>query len=289
MIRLLLALAGALALAACGERSSESARDWPEASPALWEVTGPNGERGWLFGTIHALPEGVNWRTPAFESAFAEAGLLMVEIENLGDAEAAGKAFDRVALGPPLPPLSERVDPAEREGLAKVLDRARKTERDFWNVETWAAALMLASAVREAEPGHGVDRALLREGKPVDAMESFAAQFDRFDRLPEESQQALLSGIVRESQAGAAEELARAWLVGDTARLEQETAGGFLRDPVLREALLTERNRLFAARAVAPLERGDKPFVAIGAAHLLGPEGLPDLLAARGYTVRRIQ
>jgi uncharacterized protein len=289
VIRLLLALAGALALAACGERSSDSAPDWPEPSPALWEVTGPNDERGWLFGTIHALPGGVNWRTPVFESAFAEAGLLMVEIENLGDAEAAGIAFDRVALGPPRPPLSERIDPADRDELSNVLDRARKTERDFWNVETWAAALMLAGAVRENEPGNGVDRALLREGKPVDAMESFAAQFDRFDRLPEESQKSLLSGIIREARAGAAEELARAWFTGDTARLEQETARGFLRDPVLREALLTERNRLFAARVVAPLERGDKPFVAVGAAHMLGPDGLPALLAARGYTVRRIQ
>jgi hypothetical protein len=39
VIRRLIALAAACALAACGE----PARDWPDPSPALWEVSGRNG------------------------------------------------------------------------------------------------------------------------------------------------------------------------------------------------------------------------------------------------------
>ena len=37
-----------LALAACN-RAPE-----PQQHPALWQVTGPGGETGYLFGTVHA-------------------------------------------------------------------------------------------------------------------------------------------------------------------------------------------------------------------------------------------
>src|SRR5690606_6408771 len=64
VIRKLAALAALAWLAACGE----PAHDWPDASPALWDVSGPEGEKRWLFGTIHSLPDGVAWRTPAIEA-----------------------------------------------------------------------------------------------------------------------------------------------------------------------------------------------------------------------------
>ncbi len=285
MIRLLLAVAAALCLAGC-----ERARDWPEPSPALWEVTGENGERGWLFGTVHALPDGVEWRTPAFEQAFAAADVVMVEIGNLGDSGGAGKAFDRLGTQDKvLPALSTRVANEDRPALAAAMERAGLEDADFRDVETWAAALMLANAVRESEPGNGVDRALLAAGKPVDALETYVVQFSRFDRLEEAAQRALLAGIAREAERDDSDEQLEAWLTGDLAALEARAQHGFLSDPALRAALLTDRNRYFAAEIGAAMDRRHSPFVAVGAAHMLGPEGLPALLAARGYTVARVQ
>lgn len=278
-------LAGAIALASCGAPE----RGWPAPSPALWEITGKNGEHGWLFGTIHALPDGVEWRTAKFEQAFARADVLLVEIGNLGDTSEAQKAFAAYSRGAPQPALSTRVPADDRDALIALMAKARMTDGDFWNVETWAAALMLADAARESESENGVDRALLSSGKPIEGMESYASQFARFDGLGEDQQRALLAGMAHEASLDEGDKQIEAWLTGDLPVLEDAASRGFLRDPALREALLSGRNRLFDASIALALERGHKPFVAVGAGHMLGDQGLPALLAARGYTVRRIQ
>jgi len=284
--RRLPALAAALWLASCG--GGEPAREWPEPSPALWQVTGGNGEKAWLFGTIHALPDGADWRTPAFERAFADADLVMVEIGDLDDSSAAAKAFDTFAKTQGLPALSHRLPLADRPALAALMRRAGVDDADFWDTETWAAALVLANAVRDSETGNGVDRDLLDDGKPVEALETFAGQFARFDALSEVAQRALLASIARE-ETGADEERVMAWLTGDLAELEDELEGSLETQPALRETLLTQRNAYFAARIVATVEARRVPLVAVGAGHMLGADGLPALLAARGYTVARVQ
>jgi len=284
-MRWLLALAAALALASCGA----PAHDWPEPSPALWEVSGRNGEKAWLFGTIHALPHGAEWRTPAFERAFAASDMVMVEIGDLGDSSAAAKAFGTFAKTPGLPALSARVAPPDRPALLALMKRAGMDDADFWDTETWAAALILANTARESDSGNGIDRDLLDEGKPVEALETFAGQFARFDALDQAAQRALLAGVAREAASDNTEERVTAWLTGDLAALENVMEGAFTAQPALRKTLLIDRNGYFAARIVETIEARRVPFVAVGAGHMLGPEGLPALLAARGYTVRRVQ
>ena len=283
--RLLLAIAGALALAGC----SGPARDWPEPSPALWEVTGAEGQQGWLFGTIHSLPRGARWRTEAVDGAFARSSLLVVEIANLGDSSEASAVFERLATTPGLPPLSQRVPAEDRPALAALLDRAGMDDGAFSETETWGAALLLAGRVRRNDTGSGVDRALIAEAARVEGLESFEEQYAVFDRLPPARQARLLTALAAEADSHAEDQRVIAWLTGDIAALEREASVGILADPELREALQLSRNRAWAGRVAALLDGGERPFVAVGAAHMWGEEGLPALLAARGYTVRRVQ
>ncbi len=169
------------------------------------------------------------------------------------------------------------------------MKRAGQHDDDLTGVETWAAAIMLAARVREDEPENGVDRALLDEGKPVAGLESFAEQFDRFDRLPDPDQADLLVALAHESADERREALVGAWLVGDMTVLEREAMQGMLAYPRLREALMDARNRAWIGPIDRLLRAGRHPFVAVGAAHMLGDDGLPALLAARGYTVARVQ
>jgi uncharacterized protein YbaP (TraB family) len=284
MIPRILALAGALCLAACGPKP-----DQPLPSPAIWQVEGPDGEKGWLFGTIHALPDGTEWRTPALEQVLEQAGILVVEVANLGDARAGPKAFSAVSSSPGLPPILTRVPPEARATLASAIERAGMDEADLVTTESWAAALLLANAGDGGESENSVDRALLAAGLPVVALEGYAGQFAIFDRLAEADQVVLLAEAAQGDSDAEEREQTDAWLQGDVAMLERATRTGFLTDPELRNALLTGRNRAWAQRVTTMLASHRRPLVAVGAAHMVGPEGMPALLAGKGYTVRRIQ
>jgi uncharacterized protein YbaP (TraB family) len=79
------------------------------------------------------------------------------------------------------------------------------------------------------------------------------------------------------------------WVKGDTQGIADEARKGFLAEPGLRAALLTKRSNKWAQQIDTMIQRGAHPFVAVGAAHVSGADGLPALMAARGYTVRRVQ
>lgn len=261
--------------------------------PALWEVTGPNGERGWLFGTIHALPEPVKWRSAPVEAALAGSDRLVLEIDNSGDSRALGDAFERLATSPGLAPLLERVPATDRRTLAETLDDHGLEPGQFGRTETWAVALTLSRAANAAAKGRfGMEQELARaaRGKQVVGLTSAEAQLRQFDSLPAAEQIDLLTEVAAETRTEAsAHRLARAWSNGDMAQIEAETGKGLLADPELREALLLAPNRDWASQVERMLANGGRPLVAVGAAHMIGPQGIPALLTARGYRVRRLQ
>lgn len=284
-----LTLIASLLLAACAQEAPQH-----EGRPALWEVSGPKGmPGGWLFGTVHALPREIAWRTPRLDQSLDAAQVLVVEVGNVGDERAIAAAFQQIAVDRASPPLLDRIEPRARPRLAALLDREGVQAHRFDNLETWAAALTLARLVGSGEPAQGVDRALIASftGRPIVELEGAAAQLAIFDRLPEREQRDLLLAVVREGERATSlgAELAGAWASGDLARLEHLAMRGLLEDPELRQALLVSRNREWTRKIAGLITRGEQPFVAVGAAHLLGANGIPALLATQGYTVRRIQ
>ncbi len=281
-----LALLAALALAACTK---------PEpAKPALWQVAGPNGQQAWLFGTIHALPEPVEWRTAKIADALAASDRLILEVAAIGDGAEIGKTFARLGQSPGLAPLPMRLAPEDRAELQSDMTEAGLAPGALDGLETWAAALALQQAVAAREgidSSNGIDRALVRAWtKPIEEFEGAVTQLSIFDRLAEDDQRALLLAVLRGGDAAQeAAYLAKAWAQGDMALIGKAVEGDFLADPELREALLVGRNRAWMEKLEASLGKGARPFVAVGAAHLAGAEGLPALLAARGYKVTRVQ
>ncbi len=291
MLRGLLAGLMALMVAACSDAPRDPASG-TAPSPLLYEVMSADGAtEAWLFGTIHALPDGTEWRTDAIETAVENADLLVVEIAGLDNQRVMVDTFMTLSRTPGQPDIGTRVDPDVRPMLFDLIERAGYSPHDFASVETWAAALMLAQVNATGDPANGVDRALLKDfqGRDIREFEGAEVQLGIFDKLPEADQRDLLAGVLEESQADDPAKLRKAWLAGDEAVLIEATNTGIMADPELRAAILTDRNDAWIGQLMPMLEQAGIPLVAVGTAHLVGTEGLPAQLEARGYTVRRIQ
>jgi uncharacterized protein len=224
----------------------------------------------------------------------AAADTVAVELANVADSKAIAEEYARLAQSPGLPKLSARIAPALRPALAQLLKRAEVDEASFAQTETWSVALSLARAGQgSSDKTNGIDRAVLNltKGKPVVELEGARGQLSLFDALPEKEQRDLLEAVVRDGgrDRSDSEALTNAWRKGDFVLIEAETRSGFLADPELREALFTGRNRAWSEKIAALLAQRKRVFVAVGAAHMAGTDGLPAMLAGRGFSVRRVQ
>lgn len=282
-------LVAALALAACAQQPAA-------ARPALWLVEGPGGQQAWLFGTIHALSRPYDWKSEKIAAALAQSDRLILEVADVGNDAATARVFAQLAQGGTHPPLAERVAPQDRDELARELTSDEIGPGSLDRYDTWAAALMIAQAQARhdrQDSGNGIDRALAADyPRPIGELEGAELQLAIFDALPEAQQRALLRSVIEEdpSQRGAkVRALEQAWASGDLAELAKVSAADTFGDPMLRDALLVGRNRNWTIRLIAMLSSKARPFVAVGAAHLAGPDGLPAMLEARGYKVTRLQ
>ena len=290
MVRLV-ALAALALLGACHKAP-------PAAAPrvALWEVSDTSGVRGWLFGTVHALPHGLQWRRPAIDTALSQADRLVLEIGEPLDETIGSAALGRLAFTPGLPPPSARVSTPYRVDLAKTYRALSLSDERFRDQESWAVALQIAAIGGRKDgmdPDSGVEPQLrkLIGAKPVEGLETIDSQFAIFDRLPERQQQVLLEQVAVEVADDKDDDadMMQLWLRGDDLGIAHESAKGFLADPGLHQVLLGNRNADWARQIDAMLKAGARPFVAVGAAHVAGGDGLPRMLEARGWRVRRVE
>jgi len=290
---LALLLAAALALAGC-KRDVQEEANAPAPSPILYQVSDASGApQAWLFGTIHALPDGTKWRTRKLTDAVVQADVLLVEIANLDDNAALAKRFIEYGTTPGLPDIAERVPSEQRPALFDLIGQSDYRASDFGDIETWAAALILNPTDDPEDSKNGADRALLHDfaKRPVHELEGADRQFGIFDQLSETDQVDLLLGVIKEAalKKEDPDRLRRAWLAGDNDTLEDAMKHGILSDPELRSALLVQRNNDWVMQIDELLKAGRHPLVAVGTAHLLGQDGLVALLAAKGYSLERIQ
>ena len=267
------------------------------AGAPVWRVT--DGESTvYLGGTVHLLrPE--DYPLPEeFDQAYEGSSELFLEtaISSLDDLSMQAQMLQQLTY-------------SDGRTLKDVLD----TEA-YAALETYTARVgMPLKMLEQLKPGmivstlqvlefqrmgftpQGVDAFFntqaLTDGKSVSALETLDEQISFLAAMGEgnESEFIMMSLEDLDNTANLIDEMIGAWRAGDSEALRTLFVDDMLaRAPVVYDSMLRQRNLRWIPQIEAMFDDPEIEFVLVGAAHLVGADGIVELLRARGYAVSKL-
>ena len=265
--------------------------------PALWAVKDADTTI-YLFGTVHLLPHDTGWHFPALDRALADSQVLYVEITDDDQANMTALVL-RYGIDA-THPLSGLLEPPDRGRLERAARLAGLPGgvAALNMMRPWLAALTLTVApLTKAglDPDAGVDKqlraAMAKAGKPVRGLETAEEQIRFLADMPQSMQLAMLRSTLRDTDRATVEldAIIQAWKDGDEAALARLENDLMRREtPELYQRLLVERNEAWARRIAGMLQQPGTLFIAVGAAHLAGPDSVQAQLGQAGIDAERL-
>jgi uncharacterized protein len=261
------------------------------ADPALWVVKGRTATL-YLFGTLHVLPAGAQWRSPAVLKA-------------LNNSTEVWTEADTPAL-PYLARLIRRYGISDHSTLSEMLPKHYSARYDMemssagllrYNyVKPWLAERLLTDSTLHPRSGrHNVEAEVVdyahRHHQDVQNFESADHQFAILADLPIDAQIRALEIQLDAYPPGGAEmnALVTAWLSGDTATLDRISNQQLVAtDERYFDDVIVRRNEQFARDLATRLDDSGTAFIAVGASHLVGSTSVQSFLRNYGYTAIRV-
>jgi uncharacterized protein len=270
------------------------ARDAADA-PALWKIAGAKGDV-YLFGAVHLLPQGVNWRTPALEAALAKAQVIAFETD-LDEAKDPAKMqalVTRLGMLPENVNLRQLFDPAGRAKYENVLTTLSLSAPALDRYRPWFAANMIGVqwvASQGFDLESGVDGLIWnwsrQNGKQTATLETVSDQLNAYAGLTRAQEVAflLVSLDQIETSPKLLQDIVAAWRKGDAKSLDRLLNEDMDQFPALRDRLLRDRHVKWLPQIEAIIADGRTHVVVVGAAHLVGKGSIIDLLRAKGVKI----
>jgi uncharacterized protein YbaP (TraB family) len=267
---------------------------WAWAKPPVWVVRDADSTIV-LFGSVHILPKDLDWRPQALTDAMTQADDIWFEapMDDASRLEASRVALQLGFLpkGESLSKLLSRKDAARLKRVAQDLNVPLK-ELDA--LQPWYAEIVLALGQISRYGGRrddGVERVIDREAPPTAerrAFETAGGQISLYAGVPRSAQLANLVDTLRsiEEDPKAFDAVVRMWAAGDVEGLAREIVQPMKSiSPTLYRTMIQRRNADWTRQIVKRLSGSGKTVIVVGAGHLVGADGVPALLRARGIKV----
>jgi uncharacterized protein YbaP (TraB family) len=264
------------------------------AKPPVW-VVHAGATTITLFGSIHLLPAGLDWRPAALDAALAQAGELWFElpIDAATNDEAAEQSIVRGAL-PKGRSLIAMMTADQAKHMVDAGVSLNCAPEALDRMQPWMADLTLSiaeDARSGASASDGVEGQIQALAPPTArrrAFETASQQIGFLAGAPLKDQIASLNWTVLEIQKDptAYQRAVDEWMSGDLDGLQRDALDPLRQiSPALFSRLIDNRNRHWASVLEARLKQPGSVVVVVGVGHLIGQGGLPALLRAKGFQV----
>jgi uncharacterized protein len=262
-----------------------------------WKVTSPQGAV-YLIGSVHLLTRDFYPLNPALEKAYQDSDLLVEEVD-IAEMSGAGSQLSMLTRGmqPSSKPLDTVLSASTMALLSKKAQEVGLPIEALKQFKPWMIALTIEAMEWQKagfDPDLGLDKHFYNQakadGKAIQALETIDYQISRFDEMPLELQDHLLAETLKsiDTEKGSMSRLIEAWRTGDGSAVERIVLKDLQQEPQLYQRLLVERNKNWLPKLDALFARKGRAMVVVGAAHLVGPDGLLAMFKAKGYRVEQL-
>ena len=271
-----------------------AAQTAPPARGFIWKAERA-GKQVWLLGSLHLLTPDFYPLPDSVEQAFAKSDVLMEEIDM---NEASDPQFATVVLSKAMnAPGVTLASQLSKETITSVTAWLAKLGIGFESLQAmkpWMVSVTVQTVGLQRlgfDPAFGIDKhfgdAAKRANKQLLPLETALEQINFLDGLSPKTQDLMLRQSVEsvETEQSEIKTIAAAWRAGDVATMERIALSDMKDSREVYDTLLAGRNRRWIPKIEACTETRQSCFIVVGAAHLVGPDGLLALLKQRGYTV----
>jgi uncharacterized protein len=262
----------------------------------LWRVSKDNHSI-YLLGSIHYLRRENFPLHKSIIDAFDASKRLVFEIDlNRVSPEAAQRVTLEKAIYRDGQTLQQNVSQETYQLAEQHAAKLGIDMRVMGSMKPWFVALTLVAIKFQQiglDPNLGVDHYLAERakssGKSTSGLETLEFQIGLLDQMSQRDQESLLRETVVELDLLDANinQIVQAWLKGDGQSLESLLLAGMKEYPEVHEKIIVERNRRWVPQIEKIFSQGGGAMVVVGAAHLVGKDGVIEMLKARGYRMEQ--
>lgn len=275
---------------------------WAEREPSsvfMWSAE-KDGHTITITGSLHMAPDDIYPLPSPMLKAFAAADLISFEVNPLTMDDLFRKKLDEAGRLPRGRKLRDEIPQNVKDRLEATLRRLDLPINAADEFKPWFAALMISFSATVKHHGdtlsmnNGIDRYFIQEArrgeKIMSGLETTDDQLALFTSLSDDLSLEFLDKTLRElDELGPLfNRMIDAWKKGDDDGLWEIVKESFDGYPDVYREWLVDRNVAWLKILETFFEEKQRAFVVVGAAHMVGPDGLPELLKARGYNVEQV-